>query len=296
MLRKIFILLMICMLALPLVASAHESSEIVIGNVWAAPSVAGQPTFISLSIRNPAGHPIGLMAASSPAAMTAAIVQDGMLSDQVTIAADASMDGAMIGLTGLKRPLVAGDAISLTLTFAMLETDKEPITITTAVLVADQRPAASDFAVILPWVRPTVAAMPSGEDGHSGHGGTATAEAPMSMGGVTALYFTLVNNGTEEDTLLSATATGAGMVQIHETIVENDVAQMRELTNGIVIPAGGSAELRPRGNHVMLMELQRDYAPGDAIVVTLTFASGRTLTFAAPVYDLVMSSMGHNHS
>jgi hypothetical protein len=49
------------------------------------------------------------------------------------------------------------------------------------------------------------------------------------------------------------------------------------------IPADGGVTLEPGGNHIMLMDLQRDLNPGETVTLTLTFASGKTLTVEAEI-------------
>lgn len=61
----------------------------------------------------------------------------------------------------------------------------------------------------------------------------------------------------------------AGVVQIHEMAMEKDVMRMRELSNGLALPAGKLVELKPGGYHVMMMDLKGQVKAGD--VVPLTF-------------------------
>lgn len=46
---------------------------------------------------------------------------------------------------------------------------------------------------------------------------------------------------------------------------------MRELTDGLEIPAGDIARLEPGGYHIMLLDLSEDLRPGDAVALTLVF-------------------------
>lgn len=122
------------------------------------------------------------------------------------------------------------------------------------------------------FARPT--AMTGGM-GNAGHG---------SMSGmVSAAYMTIRNEGAMPDRLVSATADAARTVEIHETVIENDVARMQMLPEGIAIPAGEAVELRPGGLHLMLIGLHRDLVPGMALTLTLTFESGQVITLRAPV-------------
>jgi copper(I)-binding protein len=136
--------------------------------------------------------------------------------------------------------------------------------------------AASGGALVISgaFARPTASGTTQGM-GHGGHGG-------MS-GTVSAAYMTIRNEGAMPDRLVSATADAARTVEIHETVIENDVARMQMLPEGIAIPAGEAVELRPGGLHLMLIGLHADLVPGMAVTLTLTFESGEVITVRAPV-------------
>ena len=87
---------------------------------------------------------------------------------------------------------------------------------------------------------------------------------------VTALYFTLENNGSEADTLYAVETDIAKMVQIHETYSNGDVMGMREIGK-IIIDPGSSVRLKPGGTHIMVMRLKRDINIGDKIEFVLHF-------------------------
>jgi copper(I)-binding protein len=67
-----------------------------------------------------------------------------------------------------------------------------------------------------------------------------------------------------------------------DEIDANGVSSMHEV-DGVDIPAGGSAELKPGSYHVMLIGLQRDLKEGDLVTVTLTFQNGGQIAVEAPV-------------
>jgi hypothetical protein len=91
------------------------------------------------------------------------------------------------------------------------------------------------------------------------------------------------NTGMAADKLVSAATDVSGLVQIHETTVDNGMARMQEIVGGLEVPAGGKVELMPGGLHIMLMEMNRELVPGDAISLTLTFESGTVITFDVPI-------------
>ena len=125
--------------------------------------------------------------------------------------------------------------------------------------------------------------------GACGSGGSAEIEAegvwsrPGVQGNMGAVFMTLKNEGGEADRLLSAQTDVADVVEIHETVLEGDVAKMQRVTGGIEILAGSQVELKPGGYHVMLIGLSRDLAVGDRFAVTLSFEKSDDLTVEAEV-------------
>jgi Uncharacterized protein conserved in bacteria len=90
--------------------------------------------------------------------------------------------------------------------------------------------------------------------------------APVAGG-----FFTIVNTGTEDDRLVSAASDIARETQIHEMALEGDVMRMRQLADGIPIPAGQTVVLAPGGYHIMFMGLNRALSEGETVPVTLKF-------------------------
>lgn len=74
-------------------------------------------------------------------------------------------------------------------------------------------------------------------------------------------------------TLVSASSSVAGLVEIHEMVMDGNVMKMRALPRGLELPAGKAVELKPGGYHVMLMDLKQEVKAGDSVVVTLVVES-----------------------
>jgi periplasmic copper chaperone A len=99
----------------------------------------------------------------------------------------------------------------------------------------------------------------------------------------TAAYFTLTNQGTTEDRLVSASSPDAGKLELHAHIKLTDgTTQMRQIT-AIDIPANATIPLSPGGLHVMVKDIKRLVKIGDHVPVRLVFASGATAQFGVPV-------------
>ena len=102
----------------------------------------------------------------------------------------------------------------------------------------------------------------------------ATAPGQVVGGG----FMTIVNTGNTADRLVSVTSAAAAEVQIHHTSIDGGVMRMRQLTDGLEIPAAGRVELKPRGLHLMLMQLKAPLEAGSSFPVQLQFEKAGTLT------------------
>jgi len=104
--------------------------------------------------------------------------------------------------------------------------------------------------------------------------------------GMSAAFGVLENSGRTDVIVVSAESPAAGMLELHETVV-NDTGDMvmQRKENGFVVPADGSLELAPGGNHIMLMALTGPIKAGDEVTVTLTLSDGSTVDFTAAAKD-----------
>lgn len=95
---------------------------------------------------------------------------------------------------------------------------------------------------------------------------------------VAAGYLAIKNAGSQPDRLVSATGEIAGRTEIHEMAVDDKgVMTMQPLADGLEIPAGGEAELKPGGYHIMFLDLRQGVKEGDAFKGTLTFEKAGTV-------------------
>jgi len=127
-----------------------------------------------------------------------------------------------------------------------------------ALLVA--LPAAAQVTVTDPWIRGTV-------------------QGQMATGAFMKLQ------SAKDARLVEAASPVAGVVEIHEMTLENNVMRMRAV-KAVSLPAGRVVELKPGGYHVMLMDLKQQMKEGEAVPVTLVVeTAGRreTIEVRAPV-------------
>lgn len=101
-----------------------------------------------------------------------------------------------------------------------------------------------------------------------------------------AAYMTIENKGNAEDRLLSALSDVAEKPQIHTMNMDNGVMQMRELKEGLVIPATGKAVLSPDGTHLMLIGLKRPLIAGEKIDFTLLFEKSGPMKVTANIMPI----------
>jgi len=127
-----------------------------------------------------------------------------------------------------------------------------------ALLVA--LPAAAQVTVTDPWIRGTV-------------------QGQMATGAFMKLQ------SAKDARLVEAASPVAGVVEIHEMTLENNVMRMRAV-KALDLPAGRAVELKPGGYHVMLMDLKQQMKEGETVPVTLVVESGgkrETIEVKAPV-------------
>ena len=102
--------------------------------------------------------------------------------------------------------------------------------------------------------------------------------------GMTGAFFVLKNTGSSPVHLVSAKSTISPMMQLHETVMgTGGTMAMQEKPGGFTIPAGGSHEFKPGGDHVMFMGITAPVKSGTTVTFTLAFEDGSTLPVTAEV-------------
>ncbi len=107
-----------------------------------------------------------------------------------------------------------------------------------------------------------------------------------------AVFMTLNNAGTADQSIVGAESDAANVVELHTHIDEGGMMKMRQIEK-IDIPSQSETVLKPGGLHVMLIDLQRDLNPGESVNVTLIFADGSRKQVEAPVKKLQMKMKKH---
>lgn len=89
-------------------------------------------------------------------------------------------------------------------------------------------------------------------------------------------YLKLINVGGA-DRLVSASASVAKTVELHEMKMDGDVMKMRPV-DGIALPPGKTVELQPGGFHIMFIGLKAPLKVGDSFPLKLKFEKAGEVT------------------
>ena len=126
-----------------------------------------------------------------------------------------------------------------------------------------------------------------------GHPWTRETAATQTVGGG---FLTLRNSGEAPDRLVSVTSPLAKEVQLHTMSMDGGVMKMRQLKDGVPVPAGKLVELKPGGLHIMFIGLKKPFRKGAQIPATLKFerAGSLKVSFAVqPVGSTAPMEPGH---
>lgn len=146
--------------------------------------------------------------------------------------------------------------------------------VTAALLALITAPVMADITVKDPWVRATVPQQKA-------TGAFMQITAPKAA------------------RLVEASSPVAGVTEIHEMTMDNDIMRMRAIP-GIDLPAGKAVELKPGGYHVMLMDLKAPITEGQDVPVTLVIEGAdkkrETVVIKATARALgARGAMDHKH-
>ena len=104
-----------------------------------------------------------------------------------------------------------------------------------------------DLTITQPWARATPGAAKTG-----------------------AVYLTIENGGQQDDRLVAASTPAATKTELHTHVMDNGVAKMRQVES-IDLTAHATAELKPGGLHIMLIDLTKPLREHDNFPLTLIF-------------------------
>ncbi|MEQ1659513.1 MAG: copper chaperone PCu(A)C [Hylemonella sp.] len=120
--------------------------------------------------------------------------------------------------------------------------------------------------------------------------------ATVSQQKATGAFMQIVS--AKDAKLVQASSPVAGIVEIHEMAMVQDVMKMRAIP-GLDLPAGKAVELKPGGYHVMLMDLKVQVKEGDEVPLSLVIegrdGKRQTLELKVPARALATPAMGQGH-
>ena len=77
---------------------------------------------------------------------------------------------------------------------------------------------------------------------------------------------------------------------------ENGMMKMAQLTEGLPLAAGQAVELKPGGNHLMLIGLTAPLVAGETVPLTLTFQDAKGVTTQQTLKLPVRAMKSHAHA
>jgi hypothetical protein len=95
---------------------------------------------------------------------------------------------------------------------------------------------------------------------------SAWARSTVPGQGGTGAFMTIVSK--DGGKLVGAASAVAGVVELHEMAMENNVMKMRAIP-ALDLPAGREVQLKPGGYHVMLLDLKRPLNVGEKVQIEL---------------------------
>ncbi|MCF6302462.1 MAG: copper chaperone PCu(A)C [Devosiaceae bacterium] len=112
-------------------------------------------------------------------------------------------------------------------------------------------------------------------------------------------FLTIVNNGDQDDRLVSITSSVTEHVELHIMSMDGEVMKMQSQPDGFIIPAGETTELKPGGKHIMFINVETPFTKGDDVKVTLHFERAGDVEMTLRVLEIGakgMMPMGMDHS
>jgi copper(I)-binding protein len=119
------------------------------------------------------------------------------------------------------------------------------------------------------------------------------ARATLPNQPVAGAFLTISNMGSEDDVLVGVSSSISERGEVHEMKMDGDTMKMREMEDGLLIPAGETVELKPGGYHLMFMQLNQPLVEGETVEATLEFQNAGSVTIPFAVMGKGAKGMGH---
>lgn len=109
-----------------------------------------------------------------------------------------------------------------------------------------------------------------------------------------AVYFILENRGEQAQRLVAAQTPRATKTELHTHVREGELMKMQQI-DSLQVPAAGTLEFKPGGNHLMLFGLKQPLVAGESFPVTLHFESGAEITTEVSIEEDAPAASGAAH-
>jgi copper(I)-binding protein len=115
----------------------------------------------------------------------------------------------------------------------------------------------------------------------------AWARSTFALAKTGAVYLSINNQSQHDIKLLSVNVDSsvADDAQLHETLMTDEMMQMREAEDGFELPSGEMLEFEPGAKHIMLMGLKQPLKAGDEFFLSLMFEKNKVLRVPIKVKD-----------
>lgn len=108
---------------------------------------------------------------------------------------------------------------------------------------------------------------------------------PGTLGGNSAVYFTIDNPAAQADTLLSAAGDIAEKVELHLSKSGKDGVMMMEQQAAVPVASNSAVLFAPGGLHVMLIGLNQELLVGGSFTLQLQFEKRGEVTITVPIEE-----------
>lgn len=105
---------------------------------------------------------------------------------------------------------------------------------------------------------------------------------PLPGSGMAAGYLTMENHSDLPITIVKVTSAAFASIEMHETVVENDVARMVSL-GPVVIEQKSSIVFEPGGKHLMMSGAVKRLAPGMPVTINFHDSANGLVSVATTV-------------
>ena len=105
-------------------------------------------------------------------------------------------------------------------------------------------------------------------------------------------YFKIKNIGQTDIELLEVVSETVNNIEMHTIIMEEGVAKMRPIKDGVIIKVGESLEFKPMGYHLMFFGINKKLGEGELMNANFKFKHSKDLLVK---FKVESNKSSHNH-